>query len=79
MSGAHANRRDRFVPEPAPARLGRPPALTPEQDAEIYDAFRLRATLTNRALSERYGVSEAALMFALNRESTRRANARRRA
>jgi len=53
--------------------LGRPPALTPEQDREIFEKIQLRKRLAKKILAADYGVSPYALDFAVARERRRRA------
>jgi len=51
---------------------GRPPVLTDEQSAEVYEAVHVRRRLTNARLMERYGCSAQSLLTAVRRERERR-------
>lgn len=57
--------------------MGRPRALTGEQVADLVKQIDLRRTLTNKALSRAYGVSENTLVRAYQRAKgwTRRRDA----
>jgi hypothetical protein len=57
------------------ARLGRPPALTPEQDREIFEKVQLRRQLTNARLAHDYGVSVDAIYFSVARSRRARQHA----
>lgn len=55
-----------------PRQRGPKPLLTPEQDAEIYDAVETRKRLSDKALMARYGVTRETLYAARHREAKRR-------
>lgn len=52
--------------------LGRPPALTPEQDREVYEKVQLRKRLARKVLAAELGVTQDAIDFAVARERRRR-------
>lgn len=59
--------------EPTGKPTGRPRKLTPEQEAEVYDAARVLGRKAMRVLTVKYNVSRGTIYRAVSRERKRRA------